>query len=100
MITYKIYSKVIGLAVAALTLAACSDTWDDHYDKKGEGTNDATLWQAITQNSNLSNFAKVVQGCGFDKSLRDLPDSHPPTNNSLPKRLMSSSLVTMQRKVR
>ena len=49
MITYKIYSKVIGLAVAALTLAACSDTWDDHYDKKGEGTNDATLWQAITQ---------------------------------------------------
>ena len=69
MITFKIYSKVIGLAVAALTLAACADTWDDHYDKKGEGTNDATLWQAITQNSNLSNFAKVVQGCGFDKSL-------------------------------
>lgn len=60
---------MIGLAVAALTLAACSDTWDDHYDKKGEGTNDATLWQAITQNGNLSNFAKVVQGCGFDKSL-------------------------------
>ena len=69
MITFKIYSKVIGLAVAALTLAACADTWDDHYDKKGEGTNDATLWQAITQNSNLSNFAKVVHGCGFDKSL-------------------------------
>ena len=36
MITFKIYSKVIGLAVAALTLAACADTWDDHYDKKGE----------------------------------------------------------------
>ena len=66
---YILYNKVIGLAVAALTLAACSDTWDDHYDKKGEGTNDATLWQAITQNANLSNFAKVVQGCGFDKSL-------------------------------
>lgn len=66
---YILYNKVIGLAVAALTLAACSDTWDDHYDKKGEGTNDATLWQAITQNGNLSNFAKVVQGCGFDKSL-------------------------------
>jgi uncharacterized surface protein with fasciclin (FAS1) repeats len=66
---YILYNKVIGLAVAALTLAACSDTWDDHYDKKGEGANDATLWQAITQNGNLSNFAKVVQGCGFDKSL-------------------------------
>lgn len=69
MITYKIYNKVIGLAVAALTFAACSDTWDDHYDNKGEGMSDATLWQAITQNSNLSNFAKVVQGCGYDKAL-------------------------------
>ena len=69
MNTYKIYSKVIGLAVAALTLAACADTWDDHFDKKGEGTNDATLWQAILEDGNLSNFAKVVQGCGYDKSL-------------------------------
>lgn len=69
MITYKIYNKVIGLAVAALTFAACADTWDDHFDKKGEGMNDASLWQAITQNSNLSNFAKVVQGCGYDKAL-------------------------------
>lgn len=69
MITSKIYSKVIGLAVAALTLAACADTWDDHFDKKGEGTNDATLWQAISQNGNLSNFAKVIQGCGYDKAL-------------------------------
>ena len=66
---YNIYNKVIGLALVALTFMACSDTWDDHYDKKGEGMNDATLWQAITQNSNLSNFAKVVQACGYDKSL-------------------------------
>ena len=69
MITYKIYKKVLGLAVAALTFAACADTWDDHFDQKGEGMNDATLWQAISQNSNLSNFAKVIQGCGYDKAL-------------------------------
>ena len=69
MNTFKIYNKVIGLAVAALTFAACADTWDDHFDKKGEGVNDATLWQAITQNGNLSNFAKVIQGCGYDKAL-------------------------------
>ena len=69
MNTFKIYNKVIGLALVALTFMACSDTWDDHYDKKGEGTNDATLWQAITQNGNLSNFAKVVQACGYDKAL-------------------------------
>ena len=69
MNTYKIYNKVLGLAVAALTFAACADTWDDHYEQKGEGMNDATLWQAISQNSNLSNFAKVVQACGYDKAL-------------------------------
>ena len=69
MITFKIYNKVIGLALVALTFMACSDTWDDHYDKKGEGTIDATLWQAITQDGNLSNFAKVVQACGYDKAL-------------------------------
>ena len=69
MITFKIYNKVIGLALVALTFMACSDTWDDHYDKRGEGMNDATLWQAIKQNGNLSNFAKVVQACGYDKAL-------------------------------
>ena len=66
---YKIYNKVIGLAVAALTFAACADTWEDHFDKKGEGVNDISLWQAITQNGNLSNFAKVVEACGYDKAL-------------------------------
>ena len=69
MITYKIYNKVIGLAVAALTFAACADTWNDHYENKGEGLSDASLWQAITQNGNLSNFAKVVEACGYDKAL-------------------------------
>ena len=60
---------MLGLALAVLTFAACTDTWDDHYDRKGEGMNDASLWQAISQNSNLSNFAKVVQACGYDKAL-------------------------------
>ena len=66
---YSIYNKVIGLALVALTFMACSDTWEDHFDKQSEGMNDASLWQAISQNSNLSNFAKVVQACGYDKAL-------------------------------
>ena len=66
---YKLYNKVLGLAVAALTLTACADTWDDHYAQKSESANDASLWQAIKQNSNLSNFAKVVEACGYDKAL-------------------------------
>ena len=69
MITSNIYNKVLGLAVAVISFGACADTWDDHYVQKGEGMNDGSLWQAITQNSNLSNFAKVVQACGYDKAL-------------------------------
>ena len=69
MITFNIYNKVLGLALAVLTFAACSDTWNDHFESKGKDTKDYTLWEGIKQNSNLSNFAKVIQGCGFDKSL-------------------------------
>ena len=60
---------VIGLAIAALTFAACSDTWDDHNNRAAEGVEDGTLWQAIQQNPELSNFSSVVEACGYDKSL-------------------------------
>ena len=67
---YKgIYNKVLGLAVAALTLVACSDTWDEHYNSSSVDVQEGSLWQAIKQNSNLSNFASVVEACGYDKSL-------------------------------
>lgn len=69
MISYNIYSKVLGLAVAVMAFGACTDSWNDHYENKGEGLSDASLWQAITQNGNLSNFAKVVEACGYDKAL-------------------------------
>lgn len=69
MITSNIYNKVLGLALAVLTFAACSDTWNDHFENKGKDMKDYTIWEGISQNSNLSNFAKVIQACGFDKSL-------------------------------
>ena len=66
---YHIYNKVLGLAVAALTLIACSDTWDEHYNGSVSGVQEGSLWQAIKQDANLSNFASVVEACGYDKSL-------------------------------
>lgn len=65
----KIYTKVLGLALAALTFTACSDTWDDHYEGTADGVQEGSLWQAIKNNPELSNFASVLQACGFDKSL-------------------------------
>lgn len=69
MITKNIYIKVLGLAVATLTLVACSDTWNDHYETTANDVQSGTLWDAIKGNSNLSNFASVVAACGYDKSL-------------------------------
>ena len=50
MTTKHLYNKVIGLAIAALTFAACSDTWDDHNNRAAEGVEEGSLWQAIQQN--------------------------------------------------
>ena len=67
---YKcIYNKVLGLAVVALALVACSDTWDEHYGGSSANVQEGSLWQAIKQNDNLSNFASVIEACGYDKSL-------------------------------
>ena len=57
--------------MAALTFTACSDEWDDHY--KGSSTDinssSVSLWNAILQDQNLSNFARVATACGYDKAL-------------------------------
>ena len=51
--------------VAALT--SCHDDWDTHYDAStAEG---GTLWQAISTNASLTNFARVLQATGYDVLL-------------------------------
>lgn len=65
----KKYIKVLGLAAAAtLTFQACSDDWDEHYDVKPQGTG-VTLWQTISSDPSLSNFAKVIRAAQYDRAL-------------------------------
>lgn len=54
---------------AAAMLVACSDTWNDHYDADSTAA-EGTLWQAIEQNPDLSNFARVAKAAGFDVRLK------------------------------
>ncbi len=68
MMNSRIYKKALGLALAALTVTACSDEWNDHYDVGVVGS-DVTIWQAISADENLSNFASVVKACGYDAAL-------------------------------
>ena len=63
-----IQTGLMGCAfIAAFT--ACTDTWDDHYEAPATGVNDGSLWQAIKANPDLSNFASVIEACGYDKAL-------------------------------
>jgi uncharacterized surface protein with fasciclin (FAS1) repeats len=57
-------------AVAALALAACTD-WNDHYDADTSllDSQHATLWQNISQNENLSQFASLLKKVGYDEVL-------------------------------
>lgn len=57
-------------AVAALGFQSCTD-WDDHYDvtTDGSGASDKTLWEQISNNPKLSNFAALMEKVGYDKAL-------------------------------
>ena len=46
---------------------SCTDTWDEHYQQGAMG--DGNLWEAIKGNQQLSNFARVIEATGYDKSL-------------------------------
>ena len=65
----KIFRAGIAGCAMSVALAACTDTWDDHYEGTSDHVLSGTLWQAIEGNQELSNFAKVVKECGYDKSL-------------------------------
>ncbi len=66
----KIYTKVAGLALAALAIVGCTDTWNDHYDAgMPEGAASGTLWSTIKDNGNLNNFVRVMEATGYDASL-------------------------------
>jgi len=53
--------------VALFSTSACSDEWNEHYDPAV--TNNGTLWEAISNQNNLSNFTRVVKACGYDLTL-------------------------------
>lgn len=72
MKTKNLYIKqmVFATVVTALFCIACSDEWNDHYDRNDASmVNNGTLWSAITADGNLSNFARVVEGCDYSAIL-------------------------------
>ncbi len=74
MKNYRIFNnaKVVMAALAMGAMAtACSD-WDDHYEANSSvtGSSSATLWENISANANLSEFAQLAKKTGYDKVLQ------------------------------
>ncbi len=62
------YLKLLAAGfLASAMLMACSDDWDDHYET-GKGSS-LSIWQTIEANHDLSNFARILKACGYDKNL-------------------------------
>lgn len=59
-------------ATVLLTGQACTEEWDEHYDKQpnnlGE-TSTLTLWENIQNQAELANFAKLCEKAGYDSIL-------------------------------
>lgn len=65
-------NALVALAVVAAgaLVTACSD-WDDHYDAETtlSGSATATIWENISSNQNLSQFADLIKKAGYDAVL-------------------------------
>ena len=83
-------------AGALSMFSACSDEWNDHYNALASA--DGTLWQAIQAQENLSNFASVVRGCGYDLLLDGSQtfSVFAPTNEALSKAEADSLVAAYQ----
>ena len=60
------------LAGAAMLVASCTD-FDDYnegYTGDGSATSTQTLWQNISANENLSEFASLLKKAGYDEKLK------------------------------
>lgn len=58
---------IIGIMAATILTTACTDQWDEHYTV-GE-TADGSLWEALLQRDELSNFARVIEATGYNSRL-------------------------------
>ncbi|MCC8145652.1 MAG: fasciclin domain-containing protein [Bacteroidales bacterium] len=58
---------IIGLLCSLIFTYSCKD--DDHYDPDGSIVSDKSLMTKINEISELSSFAKILEGVGYDKIL-------------------------------
>ena len=63
----KTKSNIIFIVCGLCLLTGCADNWQDHYTE--DTTLQGTLWDAISQDGELSNFARVISSTGYNNRL-------------------------------
>ncbi len=85
--------QYIGAAVVGTTLLTaygCSDTWDDHYETSESTAATESLWELISADSRLSNFAELAAKIPY---YRD--QTHPQTDYTFENMLDGTQLYTV-----
>ncbi len=55
------------MLLTGFAYTSCSDEWDEHYEVRTQG--DGTLWETLSNNSELSNFTAVLEAAGYKDAL-------------------------------
>ncbi|MEL0456497.1 fasciclin domain-containing protein [Flavobacteriaceae bacterium SZ-1-7] len=68
MISIKTYTKIFFASFALITVASCTDPWDDH-GKTSDQNLDQNLSERIQSTSQTTEFGKLLEETGFDGVL-------------------------------
>ena len=65
----KNYINAIVACSFAVSLVACTDTWNEHYQADPALNGNETLWELISSDSDLEDFATLLRATGYDEIL-------------------------------
>ena len=56
---------LFSIALAAMTAASCTDTWDEHYGAGNSTASGESIWDLIKEDSRLSNFTELAENAVY-----------------------------------
>ncbi len=84
------YIGAVVLGAVALAVPSCTDSWDEHYNGAQETAATQSLWELISADSKLSNFAGIAEEVHY---YRD--QTHPQADYTFKNMLDGTQLLTV-----
>ncbi len=78
------------LGFTVLSVASCTDTWDEHYESVSGSVATRTLWDIISNDPEMSNFASLAESVPY---FRD--EKHPQADYTFKRMLDGTQLLTV-----